>query len=364
MWKCQYCDKMSTDDLKICPHCNAPNPAARISSPSAAGGSLYQQSAGNQRPENGNPNTATRDQSAIFYPDGKDTNRAGKKGGSRAFLWIGIAAVVIVTLTVVMSLQRKEEEAPKPIKEQMIDIKGNLGGAIDAKQPDTEQKALAATDAPKLEKAPFTVHAAVPVYLDFGETYFCSANDFRLPYPVEDQQISWACASNEAGTTCTQDGYIVAGAIQVDAEKEYNDTLQITGTTANGSRLIYDVITGDGTSYDFHWSSDTRQMKNYIGAVIIASPMVINCSGFTIYYEYELTKGSFNSDRWSVWVRQDGTTWVRVQDISLKNKNGDVFNIVFNEPMSFSEIVVQPETYSNTYEYNDSFAVGYLIFDS
>jgi len=104
-------------------------------------------------------------------------------------------------------------------------------------------------------------------------------------------------------------------------------------------------------------------MKNYNGSVILVSPMVLDCNGFSIYYEYELTKGSIKSDNWSVWVRENGTDWVRVKDITVENKVGKVYDVVFSEPMSFSEICVQPETYSDSYEYNNSFGVGYLLFN-
>jgi len=104
-------------------------------------------------------------------------------------------------------------------------------------------------------------------------------------------------------------------------------------------------------------------MKGYTsGRVIVADSMVVQCSGFSIYFEYELKKGKLDSDRWSVWIREDGTTWVRVDDINVENQVGKEYEIVFDRPITFNEICVQPETYSDYYSCSTAFYIGYLIF--
>jgi hypothetical protein len=68
------------------------------------------------------------------------------------------------------------------------------------------------------------------------------------------------------------------------------------------------------------------------------------------------------ANAWSVWVREDGTTWVRVQDIHPENKVAEVYDITFDEPITFNEIWIMPETYNVNYTVSTSVDVGYLMF--
>lgn len=239
----------------------------------------------------------------------------------------------------------------------------NLAAAVITQTP-VDVKTPAPTATPQPTPEPFTAEAAVEIYLDYGETYQCTTEDFDLPYAVADDEVNWLCEDNDAGTLCSSRGRITAGNYQVDPEEKFNDALIVTGKTKNGSTLTYTVLTGRGDNYIFSWSTSPRTMKGYTsGYVIVSDEMVPQCSGFTIYYEYELTDGKLNSDRWSVWVREDGTTWVRVGDIFLENKVGKQFDIEFDHPITFNEICVQPETYSDDYSCTTSYAIGYLVFN-
>jgi hypothetical protein len=102
---------------------------------------------------------------------------------------------------------------------------------------------------------------------------------------------------------------------------------------------------------------------NISGYTIVSDEMIVQCDGFSVYYEYELTEGKLDANAWSVWVREDGTTWVRVQDIKVENKVGEVYDISFDYPITFNEIWIMPETYSFNYSVIPTFQIGYLLFD-
>lgn len=360
MWKCQYCEKMNFDDQTICPYCNAPNPAApkRTNAPAAEGmGS----------PGNGAPQQPPLNRTNLYNPgDDIAGQKRGKKRGSRVLLWIGAAVAAIIVLTIVFSLPEWKKEAADSSIREAASATGKFHASVKGTLPETGNEVFAATEEPEPEpeNEPFDIMAPASLYLDFGETYYCSTDDFVLPYPVDDDEIVWNCDANENGTDCTADGKIVAGNIQVKIEQSYNDVVYVTGTTLNGSTLTYEVMTGDGTVYESGWTDGGRHMKRFFGSVFEISPMVVQCTGFSMYYEYELSDGKIDSDNWSVWVRENGTDWVYIKDITLENLVGDVFDITFDRPITFSEIAVQPETFSNFYEFYPSCAVGYLIFDS
>ena len=351
MWKCQFCEKMNFDDQSVCPHCNAPNPAPVKTASSAENVT---------QPLQRDTFTPTETPTGPFVPNTDDKVWKAKKRDSIVkYIVIGAAAVSVLLMVTVCFQKRSDRTdvplaTPTPTQEQ---------SAL-AVAPVAEET-LAPAEETESEQAnnPIVVSASEDVQLDFGETYLCSTDDFTLPYVIDESDIVWSCDDNDNGTVCTTDGLITGGNTQVDVEKGYNDAITVKGVTSDGSELSYNVVVGDGQTYDFSWSKDRRNMKNYNGAVILADPMIINCDGFSIYYEYELTKGSLDTDKWSVWVRENGTNWIRVKDIEVQNKYGEVYDIVFSEPISFSEICVQPETYSDNYSYNDSFAVGYLVFN-
>ncbi|MEZ4509022.1 MAG: hypothetical protein R2912_09695 [Eubacteriales bacterium] len=349
MWKCKYCDKTNFDDQKICPYCNAPNPA---------------------QPPQSDPKQAPLDWEKRYNTDNRvKNNRTKKLDVVLKYMVIGAAALLMIFLVTVMIQKRAESKTVSS---------GAQAAAANALELDelgeematpvvVETPAPTATPKPTPEptKAPVFVNANSDLYLGFGDIYHCTPSDFDLPYEIRLDEISWSCEENYVGTTCSKSGRIVAGNIQADPERKFNDMIKITGTTKNGSKLIYHLYTGSGKTYLFDWSTSSRSMRGYIsGYVIVSDEMIVQCNGFSIYYEYELTRGKLEANSWSVWVREDGTTWVRVQDIQLENRVGDVFDITFDRPITFNEIWVMPETYSMDYSVTTTFQVGYLIFES
>ena len=348
MWKCQYCDKTNFDDQKICPYCNAPKPTApnRPLDQSGNTPSFY-----------GNQGQSAQDWNARYNPG------AAKKSKFSAifhYTIVGIAAALFIVI-LVMLFQKPAPSGLSAAAPQASDALKNTIGEISGAAT-TQAPAPAATAEPTPE--PFAAEAPVEIYLDYGETYQCTTADFDLPYAVADEEVNWICEDNDAGTMCSSRGHITAGNYQVDPQEKFNPAISITGKTKNGSTLTYTIVTGRGENFTFDWSTSPRTMKGYTsGYVIVSDDMVPQCGGFTIYYEYELTDGKLNSDRWSVWVREDGTTWVRVGDIYLENKVGKQFDIEFDHPITFNEICVQPETYSDDYSCTTSYAIGYLLFN-
>ncbi|GEM_PF-6927204 len=354
MWKCTFCEKTNFDDQKVCPYCTAPNPAAQ--KPASAGAPEHR-----AQPQGG-ATPPVQDWASRYNPDPKANKKPVKLDQILKYLVIAASALLIIYL-VTMLFQKpgaKTDATISPVPDQ----------ALIAQQQTAEQETPAPTDTPvptdtpAPTREPVVVDAVTELYLDFGQTYQCTTKDFVLPYDIANDEVTWRCADNDDGTTCSKRGLIAAGIYQVDPEARYSSECIITGTTEEGSVLTYHVYTGDGTTYSFGWSSSARSMRGSIsGYVIVSNKMLVQCSGFSVYYEYELTKGKLDSNTWSVWVREDGSTWVRIQDIVLENKVGDVFDITFDHPITFNEIWIMPETYSQEYSYTSSFQVGYLLFE-
>ena len=351
MWKCQYCDKTSLDDQKTCPYCCAPNPVAAKKPPQAGG--VYTQPQSGQTPP-------MRDPSTLYNPaNGPAPARGTKFKAAFQYAIIGVATLLLFVLVTLL--------LTKPVQGgDAVDAASTA--KIEAKKPSADATAAAETPVPTATpeptRAPIVADAVSELYLDFGQTYQCSTRDFDLPDDIPDSEVTWRCADNDAVTTCTENGLIQPGIYQVDTELSYNEEVIVTGTTEEGSTLYYHVFTGNGNTYRFDWSTSNRSMRGYTsGPVIVSDKMVSRCSGFSIYYEYELTEGKLEADAWSVWVREGGDTWVRVQDIAMQNMVGEVYDIVFDRPITFNEIWIQPETYSPEFSLSSAFSIGYLIFD-
>lgn len=191
--------------------------------------------------------------------------------------------------------------------------------------------------------------AGEPVYLTLGfhQTYQCSSSDFDLPEDVSDS-LTWSCAANDTGVTCSPGGAIDTGNILADPSLGYNQPIQVVGTNGKDLTLVYYLITGSGQNFAVGWSGN-RTMRNYIGPVYQITPMVTNCSGFTLTFKSTLISGDIIGDQWSVWVRENGTDWVYVQDITVQNNAESSCDIVFDGIKSFSEIAVQPPKQYNPY---------------
>ncbi len=273
-----------------------------------------------------------------------------------------IAASALLIIFLLTSMLKRTDRADGQMKTVKDDpaLSARKSDVQDA--PATETPVPTAT--PEPTRAPVVADAVAELYLDFGQTYQCSTRDFVLPYEIADDEVTWRCAENDSGTDCTGKGLIEASFYQVDPEMKYNEEVIITGTTEEGSVLTYHVYTGDGETYRFDWSTSARTMRGSIsGYTIVSDEMIVQCDGFSVYFEYELTDGKLDANAWSVWVREDGTTWVRVQDIKVENKVGKAYDISFDHPITFNEIWIMPESYSPEYSYTSSFQIGYLLFN-
>jgi len=362
MWKCKYCDKTNFDDQAICPYCNAPNPAKPAKKEQPQAGNPAQ-------PPQSDPRQAPLDWEKRYNSDNRvKTKRSAKLDLILKYMVIGAAALLMIFLVTVMIQKRAESKAisngAQAVAMEAIEL--DEPGEDMATPVAVETPAPTATpeptETPEPTSAPVFVNANSDLYLGFGDIYHCTTEDFDLPYEIRLDEVTWSCEENYEGTTCSNSGRIVAGNIQIDPERKFNDMIKITGTTENGSKLIYHLYTGSGKTYDFDWSDSPRNMRSFNGYVIEADPMVVECTGFYLYYEYELVSGKIDSDQWSVWLRKNGTEWIRVQDITVKNMVGDWYYIVLDEPLCFSEICIQPETYSYEYSFYPSFEVAYLTF--
>lgn len=191
--------------------------------------------------------------------------------------------------------------------------------------------------------------ASEPVYLTkgFHQTYQCCISDFDLSEYAADN-ITWSCTANDAGVTCSPSGVIDTGNILVDPSLGYNQPIQVVGTNGKNLTLTYYLTTGNDQRYEFNWSGN-RTMRNYIGPVYQVTPMVMNCSGFTLAFKSVVTSGDIIGDQWSVWVRENGTDWVYIQDITLQNDLECSSSIIFDRAISFSEIAVQPPKQYNPF---------------
>lgn len=353
MWRCKFCDKTNLDDQKICPYCTAPNPGA----PKTAASSPI----GTAKPQSG-ANPPVQDWYARYNPDQKPQKSPVKLDRILKYMVIAAAALLIVYLaTLLFRHPGSKVDAANGASPNSTVAKAEK--ALDSAEV-TPTSTPIPTPTPEPTRAPVVADAEETLYLDFGEQYQCSTRDFDLPVEIPEDEITWECADNDAGTVCSKDGLIEASNYQVDTEQEYNEEVVITGTTEEGSVLSYHVLTGNGSTYSFDWSATARTMRGYLsGYTIVADRMIPQCSGFSLYYGYSLTHGKLDANAWSVWVREGGTTWIRVKDIDIKDPSGEVYTIDFDHPMSFNEIWIMPETYSPEFSFNSKFYIGYLFFE-
>lgn len=350
MWKCPYCDKTNLDDKTFCPYCNAPNPTAPKVKPAGSPFSPV--------PPHAGVNPPAQDWESRYNPNPKTQKQPVKLDVVLKFMVIAAAALLIIYLTTLL-FQRPGDKSDAAAGSTSNNFSAQAGAPLE----DEATQTPAPTPTPEPTRAPVVADAVTELYLDFNQTYQCSTDDFVLPYDIANEEVSWRCSKNDTNTTCSDGGLIRAGNIKADCEARYNDEIIVTGTTAEGSVLTYHVITGDGNTYRFDWSTSARVMRGSLsGYVFVSDEMVVQCNGFSVYYEYELTEGKMEANAWSVWVREDGTTWVRVQDIQVENKVGEVHDITFDHPITFNEIWIMPETYSQGYSISESFQVGYLLF--
>jgi hypothetical protein len=365
MWKCPNCETNNEDDRKYCVVCKFAKPESPVRFGTSAedaysyGRGRYETA--DSRAGNPSPRQPVRPVPTPLTDEKAKTDETAGKGKKKSRL-IPIVAGIAAAVVILALLLGRGDHGNGDSAGQRVQAVGSGGAYAIVSSGQGSDIAMAA--APGTTVAPAVTPDAVSLYLDFGETYQCNTRDFDLPYAIDNDDVSWSCALNASGTRCFSNGEIVGGNIQVDMSEKYNDMVLVTGTTSNGSELTYYVTTGDGKAYDFQWSESKRRMKAYYGQVIVISPMIENCTGFTLYYEYVLSEGKIDSNFWSVWVRENGTDWVYIQDITLENNVGETNDIVFDRPISFSEVAVQPQKQNGEFTYSDTCGIGYLVFGS
>jgi len=285
-----------------------------------------------------------------------------KNRGKKPWLIAGLAAASLILVLLILFARNSAKKA-QPVSASSSSATTNAAAQAGAAiLSDSQTDALAATPDATPTVAPVTPDA-VTITLGFGESYRCSAGDFDLPYNIDNDDVSWVCSSSNQGVTCSRGGYIEAGNVQFDPSQEYNDPVSVVGTTSNGSVLTYKVRVGDGQTYAFDWSDSARSMKAVQGYTYIATPEIKNCLGFTLTFEYELSEGTIHNDSWSFWVRENGTDWVYICDILITEGVEHTEDIVFDRPITFSEIILQPQKQYDYFSYSHYYGVDHLVFD-
>ncbi len=203
----------------------------------------------------------------------------------------------------------------------------------------------------------------VIVTLDYGETYRCSIKDFDLPDSVTNTDVSWPNFNDGSGVTCNTGGTLQATNIQFDPALSYNDPVYISGRTSDGIVLQYEVIVGNGRTYSFDWSDTARNMKTVHGYTYIATPEIPDCLGFTLMFGYDLNSGKIAGTNWSVWVRENGDTWVFVCDIDATDGDYENHEITFDRPITFNELIVQAPKEYNQFSASIRYDVTNIRFD-
>ena len=353
MWRCSFCGKTNLDDKKICPYCTAPNPDAPKATPASSPNNAFSPQTGTNPP--------AQDWYSRYNPDQKPPKSPFQLDKILKYMVIAASALLIIYLvTLLFRNPAAKVDAANDTSPNSTVTKAEK--ALDSAEV-TPTSSPIPTPTPEPTRAPVVADAESDLYLDFGQQYQCSTEDFDLPFDIPENEITWRCADNDEGTVCSKHGLIEAGYYQVDPEQKYNKEIIVTGTTKEGSVLSYHVYTGNGETYTFNWSSSARSMRGYIsGYTIVCDKMIPKCSEFSVYYEYTLKDGKIDGNTWSVWVRENGTTWVRVKDINIDDPSGEVYTISLDHPMSFNEIWIMPETYSQEFSYSSAFYVEYFLF--
>jgi len=277
---------------------------------------------------------------------------------------LGAAALIIAIFVIgaiVDSVNAAPDEPASASGKLQINAKANAGVA-DVNQPVSSDSSGNGVSASEPTSVPVVNPDIVTLTLGYGDMYWCTPNDFELPYEIKDSEVEWASISFNNGITC-ENGMILAGNVKIDPTKEYNDIAVVVGTTSNGSKLQYNVIVGDGQAYSFDWSSSARNMKVVQGYTYIATPEIRNCDGFTLNFGYDLTEGKINGSNWSVWVRENGTDWVFIQDIDVVEDTSLDYEIVFDRPISFTEIIVQPPKQYDYFSCTNWYDVKNIVFE-
>ncbi len=204
----------------------------------------------------------------------------------------------------------------------------------------------------------------VTINLDYGEEYQCSVKDFDLPDSINEDDVTWPVLFDNYGVVCNMNGEMQATNIQYDPASKYNDPVYVNGKTSEGIVLEYEVIVGNGKTYSFNWSDSPRNMKTVHGYTYVATPEIRHCLGFTLMFGYDLKSGKITGKNWSVWVRENGTTWVYVGDISATEGDYEYHDIIFDQPIAFNELIVQAPKEYNEFSASIKYDVVNIVYDA
>jgi hypothetical protein len=203
----------------------------------------------------------------------------------------------------------------------------------------------------------------VTINLDYGEEYECSVKDFDVPDSIKEDDVKWPTIYNDPGVTCNNRGELQATNIQFDPNSNFNSPVYISGQTSYGIELQYEVIVGNGKTYSLSWSDTARNMKTVRGYTYVSTPEIRHCLGFTLMFGYDLNSGKIAGKNWSVWIRENGDTWVLVGNIPVTEGDYEYHDLLFDRPITFNEIIVQAPKEYNQFSASLSYDVTNIIFD-
>ena len=226
-----------------------------------------------------------------------------------------------------------------------------------------ENADVSATEAPSATQPPSLANPGeLDLTMDYGQIYECDVRDFDNDYGYTSSQIDWNCYGDIDQVYCSEDGYILAGNVQVDPDMGYNDPIRVVGTAPNGVEFVYNVIVGNGSTYHFDWSNSARVLKDSSSYTFVPSPYVPNCVGFTAHCKYELVSGRIVGD-WVLWVHEDNGKWISFGGIEMTDGVLKSVDVTFDHPVTITEFVMQPESQEEAFNCNISYGASDLLFD-
>ncbi|MPM78211.1 hypothetical protein SDC9_125222 [bioreactor metagenome] len=197
--------------------------------------------------------------------------------------------------------------------------------------------------------------------MDYGQIYECDVRDFDMDYGYTNAQVDWNCNGDIDQVYCSEDGVILAGNVQTDPAAGYNDAIQVVGTAPNGVEYVYNVTVGNGSTYQFGWSSGPRVLKDCTSYTYVPTPAVPNCIGFTLHYRYTLDSGTIKGS-WIVWVHEDNGKWIDACVIDLESGVEKAIEVTLDHPVNITEVVIQPVTQYQDFSCTEAYGVSNLIF--
>ncbi len=295
-----------------------------------------------------------RPQGALSNTEKDQNGQGDEKSTTKKTVLIisGAASVVLIGIILAGVLLLKQSNGG-----------GTDGGdsSITVSREATQPKADKTDSSTDAAQVPIMHPDTVVLKLDYNQSYQCTAHDFQLEYAVNESDITWTAQNAGDVLTCNQHGNIRAGNVQVSPEQGYNTAVSVQGTLTNGTVLRYEIQVGDGQTYNIYRSSKVLNMKRGKHYPYICDPGIENCLGFTMKFRYDLPEGDYVKNDWEVWIRENGDTWVQVDEIEVNEGEQKEYVIKFNRPITFTEIAVQHPIDYNGYMHTDSLTVSNIL---